>query len=145
MARFAGIIWGFPNWTPFLWIVLRGLKNCESQVWGDSRESLERHENIFFLQIDSRESHRFALRIVGPSKLNNHCSYRTGSFWTNLETILLPMVMAKPERLQSGASQGDGPKSDKGQSEWKLCRFSRATLTSVYKTRWRTEKHPTSK
>ena len=53
-------------------------KTCESQVWGDSRESLERYEHRFFffsasrfMRIDSRESPRFVLRIAGPSKIRS--------------------------------------------------------------------------
>ena len=73
-----------PELNPFF----RGAKNCESQVWGRSCESLARYEKINinkwlyiyiyiyigfffanrFAQIDSRESPRFVLRIVGPSK-----------------------------------------------------------------------------
>ena len=34
----------------FLRITHRGGKDCESQVWGDSRESLARYENIFFCE-----------------------------------------------------------------------------------------------
>ena len=70
----ARIVSGFPNWTPFLRIALRGGKSSESHVWGDSHESLARYENRSFsanrfAQIDSRESPRFVLRIAGPSRL----------------------------------------------------------------------------
>ena len=45
MNQFGRIAWGFPSWTPFLRIVVRSTKNCESQIRADSRESLERCEN----------------------------------------------------------------------------------------------------
>ena len=41
---------------PLFRIALRGTKDGESQVWSDSRESLERYENRGLLWIDSRES-----------------------------------------------------------------------------------------
>ena len=80
ICRFAQIAWflrivsGFPNLTPFLRIAFWGAKNCESQVWGDSREPLARDANRGFsanrfARTDSRESPRFALRIAGPSNL----------------------------------------------------------------------------
>ena len=47
---------GFWNCTPFLRTAFRDTRNCESQVRGDTRESLERYENRVFLRIDSRES-----------------------------------------------------------------------------------------
>ena len=75
MARFARIAWGLLNWTLFLRIAFRGTKGCESQVWGDSGESLERYENRFlFLRVDCLESPRFALQIAGPSLRNGWVS-----------------------------------------------------------------------
>ena len=72
MARFARIISGFSSTgkqnPESLQIAFRGTKNCESQVWGDSSESLERYENRVLLRVNSRESPRFALRISGKSK-----------------------------------------------------------------------------
>ena len=59
----------FAELNPFFANRVSALKNCKSQVWGDSRECLERYENrFFFLQIDSRELALFALRITGPSR-----------------------------------------------------------------------------
>ena len=51
----------------FLRIALRRAKIFESQVGGDSFESLARYEEVF-LRIDSRESPRFASRIAGTSQ-----------------------------------------------------------------------------
>ena len=80
--KFSRIVSGFPSWTPFLRIALRGAKHCESQVWGDLRESLARYENRpFFLRTDLRESPRFALRIAGPSKPETHGSWFSGRGW----------------------------------------------------------------
>ena len=53
------------------------LKNCESQVWGDSRESLKHYENRVCLRIDSRESPRSCCESPGHLTLAScetyHC------------------------------------------------------------------------
>ena len=83
IAWFSRIVSGFPSWTPFLRIALQGANNCESQLWGNSRESLARYEDRF-ARSDSRESPRFALRIAGPSKLTRPNSKKEQEL--NLET-----------------------------------------------------------
>ena len=78
IAWFSRIVSGFSNWTPFLRIALQGAKNCESQVWGDSRESLARYENRYFLRIDSRESicaNRPDSRCESPGHLRDGSRY----------------------------------------------------------------------
>ena len=76
ICRFAWIAWfsrivsGFPSWTPFLRILRRGAKkNGESQVWGDSRESLARHENRGF-SCESIHANRPDLRCESPGHLS---------------------------------------------------------------------------
>ena len=79
---------GFANWTPFFFESrFGGLKSCESQVCGHSRESLARYENrIFFPRIDSRGSRRLELRIARSSKLENPCELSVALFsWENIE------------------------------------------------------------
>ena len=48
IAWFTQIVSGLLNWTPVFKSHFGGLKNGESQVWGDSRKSLARYEKRFF-------------------------------------------------------------------------------------------------
>ena len=64
-----------PELNPFLRITLQGVKNCELQISGNSRESLERYELGIFLRIDSRESIR-ANRPDSRCESPGHLSFR---------------------------------------------------------------------
>ena len=59
IAWFSRIVSGSRIEPPFLRIALRGAKNYEWQVWGDSRESLAHYENRGFL-CESIRVKRFA-------------------------------------------------------------------------------------
>ena len=92
MGRFARIESNrlrFPELNPFF-CESRALKDCESQVWDDSGESLA-PRNSFFFFCESIRANRFALRIAGPSKnlnpnyitvtLHNSWGIAHGRFW----------------------------------------------------------------
>ena len=91
ICRFAEIAWftriiSVSRTEPLLCEArFQALKLEKSQVWGDSRESLECYENsFFFLRINSRESIRAALQIASPSKLPcqwNYACPSPGHLW----------------------------------------------------------------
>ena len=180
IRRFARITWfsrivsGFPSRTPFLRMALRGrgAKNCESQVWGDSRESLARHENrfrsrpgkpnqrkgqdekfmnfahfcefrcVFSLGEQARFTHIELLFRNAPAK----------SSWTDLSLVWF--AGATPEsrcfsanrfpQVDSCETQGIPKKQGKEGQGGYLCRGAREVLQGVHLGALRVTKHPQS-
>ena len=122
-----------PELNPlFLRIALWGAKNCESQVWGDLRESRARYENRLFsanrfARIDSCKSPRFALQIAGPSKLENMSFFRGDLLGSEIPAKLRKLVLRQLFSWQSvvGGSVGNKEKSHLNRSKGEQQRIGR--------------------
>ena len=89
------------NWTTFFFrIALAGAQNCESQVWGDSRESLAPYEHRGLSANRFARMSRFALRIARPSKQK--------TIGLNFRPLAWPSLLWPWCVVESTCSQEDG-------------------------------------